>query len=153
MGDGNSPTGSSVPSSAVGTSVPTISLSGTPPTSVVAGSTYVFQPTASTTAGTATFSASGLPSWAGFNSSTGEISGTPTSSNVGITGDITISASDGSATASLPAFKIDVTASAVANAKGSAVAVLDNSYHEHEWDSGDGSCRLSHLLRNKTRAR
>ena len=118
MGDGNSPTGSSVPSSAVGTSVPTISLSGTPPTSVVAGSTYVFQPTASTTAGTATFSASGLPSWAGFNSSTGEISGTPTSSNVGITGDITISASDGSATASLPAFKIDVTAAA--NAKGSA---------------------------------
>jgi hypothetical protein len=109
MGDGESATGSA-PSQAVGTAVPAISLSGTPPTSVVAGNLYVFQPTASTTGGTATFSVSGLPSWASLNSSTGEISGTPTSSNVGVTGDIIISASDGSATTSLAPFKIDVTA-------------------------------------------
>lgn len=115
----NSPTGNSAAASATGTSVPTITLSGTPPTSVVVGNSYVFQPTASTTAGTATFSASGLPSWAGFNASTGEISGTPTSSDVGVTGDITISASDGSATASLAPFKIDVTAASAASGSAS----------------------------------
>jgi Putative Ig domain len=118
MGDDESPT-STPAGAAVGTSVPTISLSGTPPTSVVAGNLYVFQPTASTTSGTATFSASGLPSWASINSSTGEISGTPTTSNVGSTGDITISASDGSATASLTPFKVDVTAAAAGTGSAS----------------------------------
>jgi hypothetical protein len=111
MGD-DAPAASSPAAAAVGTSVPTISLSGTPPTSVVAGSLYVFQPTVSTTGGTATFSASGLPSWASVNPSTGEISGTPSSSNVGVTGDIVVSASDGGATTSLAPFKIDVTAAA-----------------------------------------
>src|ERR1700733_209681 len=111
MGD-DAPAASSPAAAAVGTSVPTISLSGTPPTSVVAGSLYVFQPTVSTTGGTATFSASGLPSWASVNPSTGEISGTPSSSNVGVTGDIVVSASDGGATTSLAPFQIDVTAAA-----------------------------------------
>lgn len=111
MGDGESPTGTTA-AQATGSSVPAISLSGTPPTTVIAGNLYVFRPTASTTGGTATFSASGLPSWASVNPSTGEISGTPGSSNVGMTGDITISASDGGGTASLGPFKIDVTAAA-----------------------------------------
>jgi hypothetical protein len=109
MGENDAAT-SSPAAASVGTSVPAISLSGTPPTNVAAGNPYLFQPTVSTTDGTATFSASGLPSWASFNPSTGQISGTPTSSNVGITGDIIISASDGSATASLAPFKVDVTA-------------------------------------------
>ena len=110
MGDDAPAASSPAAAAAVGTSVPTISLSGTPPTTVVAGNAYVFQPTVSATGGTATFSASGLPSWASFNQSTGEISGTPTSSNVGTTGNIIISASDGSATTSLAPFKIDVLA-------------------------------------------
>ena len=112
MGDGNAPTGTSAAASATGAAAPTISLSGTPPTSVVAGNLYAFQPRASTTGGTATFSASGLPSWASFNPSTGAISGTPTSSNVGTTDDIIISASDGGVTASLAPFTIRVTAAA-----------------------------------------
>ena len=112
MGDDNSPTGSSAATSATGPAAPTISLSGTPPASVVAGNLYAFQPEASTTGGTVTFSASGLPSWASFNPSTGAISGTPTSGNVGTTGNITISAGDGSATASLAPFTIHVTAAA-----------------------------------------
>jgi Putative Ig domain len=111
---------SSAPPSASGTSAPTIKLSGTPPTTVVVGRPYVFQPTASMTGGTAAFSASGLPGWASFNSSTGEISGTPTASYVGTTGAITITARDGSATASLPPFKIAVTAASTAPATGSA---------------------------------
>jgi hypothetical protein len=118
MGDDAPAASSPAAAAAVGTSVPTISLSGTPPTSVVAGSLYVFQPTVSMTGGTATFSASGLPSWASVNQSTGEISGTPSSNNVGVTGDIIISASDGSATTSLAPFKVDVMAAT--GAKGSA---------------------------------
>jgi hypothetical protein len=125
MGDDNSPTGatsstsSSAPGSSTETSVPSIKLSGTPPAAVVAGNTYVFQPTVVTTGGTATLSATGLPSWATINSSTGAISGTPTSGEVGTTSNITISAVDGSATASLPPFRIDVTAPTVSTA-GSA---------------------------------
>jgi hypothetical protein len=120
LGDGEAPTGTpSAAASASGTAVPTIRLSGTPSTDVVAGDPYAFQPTASTTGGTATFSVSGLPSWANFDPGTGAITGTPTRSNVGVTPDITISASDGTAIASLPPFKIDVTAPAGAVA-GSA---------------------------------
>ena len=113
MGDDNSPTGassSSAPGASTESSVPTIKLSGTPPGTVVAGNAYVFLPTVQTTGGTATLSATGLPSWATINSSTGEISGTPTSGDVGTTSTIAIIAVDGSATASLPAFRIDVTA-------------------------------------------
>jgi Putative Ig domain len=118
-GGDDAPAASTPAAAAAGTSVPAISLSGTPPTSVTAGNLYVFQPTVSTTGGTATFSASGLPSWASINASTGEVSGTPTSSNVGVTGDITISASDGSATTSLAPFKVDVTAASAATGSAS----------------------------------
>ena len=124
MGDDNSPTGasstsSSAPGASTGTSVPTIKLSGTPPVTAVAGNKYLFQPTVQTSGGTATLSATGLPSWATINSSTGEISGTPTSGDVGTTSSIAIIAVDGSATASLPLFRIDVMAPGVP-AAGSA---------------------------------
>src|ERR1700691_4833009 len=78
VSDDKAATGSSAASSAPGSagvaSAPAITLSGTPPSSVVAGNPYVFQPTVSTTGGTATFSASGLPSWGSFHSNTGAIS-------------------------------------------------------------------------------
>jgi Putative Ig domain len=116
----SSSTSSSSPPTSTGTSAPAITLSGTPPTTVVVGSPYVFQPSATTTSGTATFSATGLPGWASLNSSTGEVSGTPTASYVGTTAAITISASDGSATASLAPFKIAVTAAPAGSTTGSA---------------------------------
>jgi hypothetical protein len=118
-GGGSDSAAASPAGSSVGTSEATIALSGTPPTSVVAGSLYVFQPTVSVAGGTVTFSASGLPSWASLNASTGEISGTPASSNVGSTGNITITGTDGGATASLGPFKIDVTAAAAATGSAS----------------------------------
>jgi hypothetical protein len=130
MGDDNSPTGASTsaaPGASTGTSVPTIQLSGTPPGTVVAGNAYVFQPTVQTSGGTATLSATGLPSWATINSSTGEISGTPTSGDVGTTSNIAIIAVDGSATASLPAFTIDVTAPAAGSASLSWTAPTQNT--------------------------
>lgn len=84
-------------------------ISGTPPTSVVAGQAYSFTPTTTDpSGGTLTFSISNPPSWATFSTSTGQLSGTPTSSNVGSFSNIVISVSDGTSSASLPAFSISV---------------------------------------------
>jgi hypothetical protein len=84
-------------------------ISGTPPTSVNAGSPYSFTPTASDPAGkTLTFSIQNKPSWASFNTATGALTGTPTAANAGTYASIVISASDGSASASLAPFTISV---------------------------------------------
>ena len=86
-------------------------ISGTPATSVLAGSTYSFQPTASDANGDAlTFSISGQPSWATFSTTTGRLTGTPSSAQVGSYGAIVITVSDGKTTASLPAFSVTVNA-------------------------------------------
>src|SRR5262249_22298229 len=49
------------------------------------------------------------PSWASFNSTTGQLAGTPTAANVGAYSNIVIWVSDGQKSASLPAFSIQVT--------------------------------------------
>jgi hypothetical protein len=92
-------------------------IQGQAATSVVAGQSYSFQPTASDPDGDAlTFSVSNLPSWASFNASTGRISGTPTAADVATYSGITITVSDGSASASLGPFAIAVTAVATGSA-------------------------------------
>ena len=87
-----------------------LTLSGAPATSVVAGSDYSFVPTASQSSGTVTFSITGTPDWASFDPTTGALTGTPAAADEGTSGDITITASDGSTTASIGPFNIDVTA-------------------------------------------
>ncbi|MEZ5543436.1 MAG: putative Ig domain-containing protein [Pseudomonadota bacterium] len=87
-------------------------ISGSPARSVEAGSAYSFQPGASDADGdTLTFRISGKPAWASFDTGTGRLSGTP--ANAGNFGNIVISVTDGTASASLPAFAIDVTAAPV----------------------------------------
>jgi len=49
-----------------------------------------------------------VPSWASFDIVTGRLSGTPTSAQVGTYSNIVISVSDGSLSATLPAFSITV---------------------------------------------
>jgi hypothetical protein len=84
-------------------------ISGSPARSVNAGSAYNFRPTASDADSTTlAFSISNRPSWATFNTTNGQLSGTPTASQVGSYGNITISVSDGRSTATLPAFSISV---------------------------------------------
>jgi hypothetical protein len=88
-------------------SAPTIS--GSPATAVTVGDIYSFTPTASDSDGDSlTFSVANLPSWASFNSGTGKLSGQPTLAAVGTYGDISISVSDGTASASLRSFTISV---------------------------------------------
>jgi hypothetical protein len=84
-------------------------ITGTAPTSVVAGQAYFFAPTASEPGSNAlTFLIVNRPSWASFSTSTGQLTGTPTSANVGSYANIVISVSDGTQAASLPAFTITV---------------------------------------------
>jgi hypothetical protein len=86
-------------------------ISGTPPTSVQTGVAYAFTPTAKDPEGkTLTFSITNKPVWATFSTTTGKLSGTPSSAQAGTYSNIQIKVSDGSLTASLPAFAIVVSA-------------------------------------------
>ena len=89
-------------------------ISGAPAASVVATSAYAFTPTAADPDGQAlTFSIANKPAWASFSTTNGRLSGTPAAADVRTYSNIVITASDGSLSASLPAFSITV--SAVAN--------------------------------------
>lgn len=103
-------------------------ISGSPVTSVVAGSAYSFTPAASDANGdTLAFSISNKPSWASFNTVTGALNGTP--STTGTYSNIAITVSDGNASASLAAFAIAVTSttSGTGNATLSWVTPTQNT--------------------------
>ena len=91
-------------------SAPTIS--GSPPTSVTEGTAYFFQPVASDADGqTLRYSIVNKPSWAGFDTATGRLYGTPGPGSAGTYAGVGISVTDGAYTASLSAFTTNVTAS------------------------------------------
>ena len=84
-------------------------ISGAPSDSTNVGESYSFTPTASDPDGdTLTFSITNAPIWASFDSATGELSGSPTSSHIGAVDDVQISVSDGQLSASLNPFAIAV---------------------------------------------
>jgi hypothetical protein len=84
-------------------------ISGTPLKSVNSGTAYTFKPSASDANGdTLTFSIANRPAWATFSTTTGQLSGTPSSSQAGTYSNIVISVSDGKATTALSAFAIEV---------------------------------------------
>jgi hypothetical protein len=88
-------------------------IAGTPRTQVLADSAYSFQPTAADPERAAlTFSIQNKPAWASFNAGTGLLSGTPTSAQLGSFGGIVVGVSDGTQSVTLPAFSINVTATA-----------------------------------------
>ncbi len=91
-------------------------ISGTPATMVLMSNTYAFTPTASDPDNdTLNFSVQNKPIWAQFDSTTGELTGTPLLSDVGTYPDIVLSVSDGGLSSGLPGFSVDV----VQNANGS----------------------------------
>jgi len=92
-------------------------ISGTPPSQVVQGAAYAFTPTASDPDGNAlTFSVANLPTWASFNATTGRLSGTPTSAQVGTYSNIRISVNDGTVSTNLATFSIQVVGTATGSA-------------------------------------
>ncbi|MBU2677970.1 MAG: putative Ig domain-containing protein [Gammaproteobacteria bacterium] len=98
-----------------GNSAPTIS--GTPSSSALIDEQYSFTPSASDAdpGDVLTFNVSGEPTWLSMNSGSGALTGTPTVEHVGTYSGIVVSVSDGSASASLPPFTVNV----VQNADGS----------------------------------
>lgn len=84
-------------------------ISGVPASVVAIGQAYRFVPNATDNDGDSlTFSIQNRPTWASFDSSNGEISGTPTLADVGTTQNIVVSVSDGTESTSLPPFSITV---------------------------------------------
>jgi len=85
-------------------------IAGIPATTAVAGQPYSFQPQAADTSGTVSFSITQKPAWAQFNTSTGQLSGTPSASQIGPYPGIAINLVSGADVVALPAFTITVAA-------------------------------------------
>jgi hypothetical protein len=96
-------------------------ISGTPSKTATIGVAYSFQPSASDANGDALgYTIQNKPSWAAFSTSTGRLSGTPTTAATHSS--IVISVSDGKATTSLPAFSIAVAAPAPAPTRAATLS-------------------------------
>ncbi len=84
-------------------------IDGAPSTVALIGENYSFVPMASDPNGESlTFSVLNLPGWAEFDEYTGRLSGSPAASDVGTTGPIVITVSNGRESASLAGFSISV---------------------------------------------
>jgi hypothetical protein len=137
-------------------SAPTIS--GTPAAAVNINTAYSFTPTVSDPDGdTLTFSITGLPAWANFDTSSGRLAGTPGDADVGVYGDIRISVSDGTGTATLAPFSISVNAvgngsatlswsAPTENTDGSALTNLAG--YKLYWRNGSGAYANSITISN-----
>ena len=116
----------SIAVSAPANTAPTIS--GAPASSVNVGAAYAFRPTATDANGDVlAFSIANKPAWATFSTTTGLLSGTPLSSQVGTYPDIVITVSDGTAVASLNAFSIAVTQPSLGSATLSWTPPVQNT--------------------------
>jgi len=89
---------------------PPLLITGVPASAVYENTRYTFTPAINEqNADLFTYSISNKPSWANFNDVTGVLTGVPGNSDVGTTGNINISVSDGfSSAVSLPTFSITV---------------------------------------------
>jgi len=128
-------------------------ISGTPVTTATISKKYSFQPKATDVNGdTLYFSITNKPSWATFDSSTGLLTGTPTSA--GTASNIVISVSDGKSNASLPAFSVTVAAAATNHAptiSGSpaTTATVNQAYSFKPTASDADGNALSFSISNK----
>ena len=84
-------------------------INGVPSAIITTGSTYQFMPESSDPENAnLTFEITNKPLWLNFNPATGELSGTPASSDVGLFSDILVTVTDGVHVSSLPPFSITV---------------------------------------------
>ncbi len=84
-------------------------ISGSPITALTVGQGYNFRPIASDADNDELiFSIDNMPAWANFNTANGRLYGVPTVADIGSSGSIRISVSDGIVTVSLPGFNINV---------------------------------------------
>jgi len=112
---------------APGATPTTPTISGTPIGSVTVGTAYSFTPSTTDPGAALTFSIKNAPSWASFNTATGELSGTPTAADVGTYSNIIIATTNGTSDATLPTFAIAVTQTANGSATLSWAAPTQNT--------------------------
>ena len=106
-GDGGTP---APPATPPATNAPP-TISGSPTTAATEGVSYSFAPTAADANGDAlTFGVDANPAWAAFNTTTGQLTGTPVTADVGSYPGIVIWVSDGTAVTRLAQFTLTVTA-------------------------------------------
>jgi len=125
-------------------------IAGNPASATMYGEMYEFVPSATDADGdTLTFDVQNIPSWASFDSSTGRLYGQPTIAHLGDYSGIVVSVSDGTDRASLPAFSVTVSQTALGvitlnwaapteNSDGSALTDLSGYkiYYRKNSDSG-----------------
>ena len=127
-----------------------LTISGTPPTSVAAGTGYSFQPKTNAAAGTKlTFSIQNPPAWAAFSTSTGQLAGTPSSSQVGTYSGIVISVTDGTQTSSLPSFTIKVTGALTISGSPPTQATVGSAYNFKPSTNASSGTALTFSIQNK----
>jgi hypothetical protein len=98
-------------STSTGAASPALLISGAAAQYIAIDERYVFAPAATSSTGRAlTFAVTGRPPWLNFDSSTGTLSGSPTAADVGLHRGIGVQVSDGTRTAQLPPFNIEVVA-------------------------------------------
>jgi hypothetical protein len=92
------------------------SISGKPNKAAVIDTTYAFQPTATDPDGDPlSFSIVNKPLWAGFDTTSGRLEGTPTMSDIGESPPIELTVTDGTSIAGLQAFTITVDAAGLSS--------------------------------------
>jgi hypothetical protein len=135
-----------------------LTISGSPATSVSAGQAYSFTPTATDSQGRAlVFAVANMPSWASFNTASGQLSGAPAAANAGTYSNIVIAVSDGLKTSTLPAFAVQVLAAASAppppppTISGSPATsdVAGSAYSFQPSASGPNGMTLAFSVQNK----
>lgn len=134
-------------------------ISGSPVTTVQAGKPYSFTPTGKDTNGDAlSYSIANQPVWASFSKTTGQLSGTPSSSQVKTYAGIVITVSDGrGGTASLPTFAIVVTAASTGTTNRAptitgtppTTANVGTAYSWHPTGSDADGDTLTYSIANK----
>ena len=116
------------PSPPPGSSNHAPTISGTPTASVNAAAPYTFTPSAADADGdTLAFTIQNKPAWAAFNTTTGRLSGTPATADVGTYSNIAITVSDGKTSTALTAFAIAVTTVSNGHATLSWTAPTENT--------------------------
>jgi hypothetical protein len=125
-------------------------ISGAPASSVMAGSMYIFVPTATDAENdTLTFSIANRPQWASFSTANGQLSGTPTAAQAGTTSNIRITVSDGKASTSLPAFSIQVRASLAITGSPSTSVQAGTAYAFQPSATAASGSTLTWSIQNK----
>jgi putative Ig domain-containing protein len=100
-----------------------LTLQGVPGTGIAVGEAYAFRPSVASSSTPVSYTIQGLPKWASFDTATGALTGTPSGSDLGLSGDITITASDGSNTGTVGPFDIRVLPAGTVPQRGTAPAI------------------------------